>query len=53
MTKCPAGLHPFPVEDATGAYCEEHGLTMIWNPPPGSTPDATPEEDRGGEGDRV
>ncbi|MFF3871182.1 hypothetical protein [Streptomyces sp. NPDC001978] len=33
MTKCPHGDHDFPVEDETGAYCEEHGVTLLWNPP--------------------
>ncbi|MGW2939488.1 hypothetical protein ACWDA7_49175 [Streptomyces sp. NPDC001156] len=33
MTKCPHGGHEFPVEDETGAYCEEHGVTLLWNPP--------------------
>ncbi|MFJ8508649.1 hypothetical protein [Streptomyces avermitilis] len=33
MTKCIHGDHEFPVEDETGAYCEEHGVTLLWNPP--------------------
>ncbi|MER5915827.1 hypothetical protein ABT124_36800 [Streptomyces sp. NPDC001982] len=33
MTKCPHGDHDFPVEDETGAYCQEHGVTVLWNPP--------------------
>ncbi|MGQ5640867.1 MULTISPECIES: hypothetical protein [unclassified Streptomyces] len=31
MTKCIHGDHEFPVEDSTGAYCEEHGVTILWN----------------------
>lgn len=30
MTRCPKGPHDFPVEDDSGAYCEEHGVTLIW-----------------------
>ncbi|MGW4561152.1 hypothetical protein ACWEN3_01705 [Streptomyces sp. NPDC004561] len=33
MTKCIHGNHDFPIEDATGAYCPEHGVTLLWNPP--------------------
>ncbi|MFE7622034.1 hypothetical protein [Streptomyces sp. NPDC057509] len=24
------GDHPFSYEDPTGAYCEEHEVTMVW-----------------------
>ncbi|ROP53257.1 hypothetical protein [Streptomyces sp. PanSC9] len=33
MTRCIHGDHEFPIEDETGAYCEEHGVTLLWNPP--------------------
>ncbi|MGQ4724074.1 hypothetical protein [Streptomyces tunisiensis] len=33
MTLCIAGEHDFPIEDETGAYCPEHGVTLLWNPP--------------------
>ncbi len=39
MTECPKGEHEFPVEDTTGAYCEEHGVTLLWHGPP-----ITPED---------
>ncbi|MBL1104961.1 hypothetical protein JK361_10205 [Streptomyces sp. 5-8] len=32
MTLCTSGEHEFPVEDETGAYCQEHGVTLLWNP---------------------
>ncbi|MFJ1698202.1 hypothetical protein ACIOHC_24305 [Streptomyces sp. NPDC088252] len=34
MTHCPQGEHDFAIEDARGAYCEEHGITLIWQPDP-------------------
>ncbi|MGW2706978.1 hypothetical protein [Streptomyces sp. NPDC001340] len=33
MTLCTSGDHEFPIEDETGAYCQEHGVTLLWNPP--------------------
>jgi hypothetical protein len=33
MTWCISGDHDFPIEDETGAYCPEHGVTLLWNPP--------------------
>ncbi|CAL9458176.1 hypothetical protein SUDANB15_02562 [Streptomyces sp. enrichment culture] len=33
MTMCIHGDHEFPIEDETGAYCPEHGVTLLWNPP--------------------
>ncbi|MFI5974824.1 hypothetical protein [Streptomyces sp. NPDC051452] len=33
MTMCIHGDHEFPIEDETGAYCEEHGVTLLRNPP--------------------
>ncbi|WP_250301991.1 hypothetical protein [Streptomyces sp. A 4/2] len=38
MTDCPRGDHAFPYEDNTGAYCEEHGITLLWHGEP-ITPD--------------
>ncbi|MFD5711306.1 hypothetical protein ACFWHW_13065 [Streptomyces pharetrae] len=32
MTLCLSGDHDFPIEDETGAYCPEHGVTLLWNP---------------------
>lgn len=34
MTLCVKGpwSHQFPVEDATGAYCERHGITLPFHP---------------------
>lgn len=34
MTECPKGEHDFPVEDDKGAYCDEHGVTLLWHGPP-------------------
>ncbi|MFE4959631.1 hypothetical protein ACFRCW_38010 [Streptomyces sp. NPDC056653] len=31
MTGCIKGEHDFPVEDETGAYCAEHGVTLLWH----------------------
>lgn len=28
------GAHEFPVEDDTGAYCPEHGVTLLWRGEP-------------------
>ncbi|MDI1452930.1 hypothetical protein NHG22_03670 [Streptomyces sp. ATE26] len=33
MTRCIHGDHDFPIEDHSGAYCPEHGVTMLWTPP--------------------
>ncbi|MFE2086537.1 hypothetical protein [Streptomyces sp. NPDC057582] len=33
MTACIRGEHDFPVEDEMGAYCEEHGVTLLWHGP--------------------
>ncbi|GAA5078479.1 hypothetical protein [Streptomyces similanensis] len=33
MTLCISGDHEFPTEDETGAYCREHGVTLLWHPP--------------------
>ncbi|MET9520460.1 hypothetical protein [Streptomyces sp. NPDC002994] len=43
MTKCIKGDHDFPVEDATGAYCGEHEVTLLWHGPPITPEDLTPE----------
>ncbi|MEU0278476.1 hypothetical protein [Streptomyces sp. NPDC006195] len=32
--KCPKGGNDFPLEDADGARCERHGITLLWNDPP-------------------
>ncbi|WP_327713703.1 hypothetical protein OG912_38050 (plasmid) [Streptomyces sp. NBC_00464] len=37
-SRCPYGRHPFPEEDETGTYCDEHGVTMLWRPPPADDP---------------
>ncbi|MFI5755606.1 hypothetical protein [Streptomyces sp. NPDC051569] len=39
MTECVSGDHDFPIEDEAGAYCEEHGVTLLFHGPP-----ATPED---------
>ncbi|MEU8886755.1 hypothetical protein [Streptomyces sp. NPDC048442] len=50
MTYCFHGdrSHSFPVEDESGAYCAEHGVTLLWNGGPITaddlTPAATPDE---------
>lgn len=31
MTLCLTGGHDFPIEDATGAYCPQHGVTLLWH----------------------
>jgi hypothetical protein len=31
MTQCYKGGHEYPVEDAYGAYCEEHGIELVWH----------------------
>jgi hypothetical protein len=42
MTRCVKGpwSHEFPLEDAIGAYCERHGVALLFNPEPG---DGEPE----------
>ncbi|MEV0915410.1 hypothetical protein AB0I93_14215 [Streptomyces sp. NPDC049967] len=49
MTHCPIGWHPFPIEDSTGAYCEEHGITLLWQPEPtqGEAPPVTAPPEKG------
>ncbi|MFE9865850.1 hypothetical protein ACFYPZ_24450 [Streptomyces sp. NPDC005506] len=39
MTVCIKGEHDFPVEDETGAYCAEHGVTLLWHHYPEITRD--------------
>ncbi|MEV8393648.1 MULTISPECIES: hypothetical protein [unclassified Streptomyces] len=34
MTGCVKGGHDFPYEDETGAYCHEHGVTLLWRGDP-------------------
>lgn len=34
MTECPMGEHDFPVKNDRGAYCEEHGVTLLWQARP-------------------
>ncbi|MEV0035088.1 hypothetical protein [Streptomyces sp. NPDC050804] len=36
MTRCAKGQHDFPIEDEAGAYCPEHGVTLVWHSPPAS-----------------
>ncbi|MFF2640300.1 hypothetical protein ACFVUB_10955 [Streptomyces niveus] len=36
---CVHGDHEFPLEDAEGAYCTEHGVTLLFHGPP-----ITPED---------
>nr|WP_078585487.1 hypothetical protein [Streptomyces anulatus] len=33
--------HDFPVEDETGAYCPEHGVTLLWRGAPITAVDLT------------
>ncbi|MFH9044373.1 hypothetical protein ACH4FA_34290 [Streptomyces sp. NPDC017966] len=33
MTLCVSGEHGFPIEDEEGAYCPEHGVTLLWKSP--------------------
>jgi hypothetical protein len=49
MTRCPKGPHDFPIEDDTGAYCAEHGVTLIRNPEPnqGEAPPVTAPTQKG------
>jgi hypothetical protein len=42
MTMCVKGGHDFPIEDETGAYCEEHGIVLIHNGHHGTRPDLRP-----------
>lgn len=42
MTKCLKGAHDFPIEDDTGAYCHEHGVTLLWNGAPITDDDLGP-----------
>ncbi|MFD3516185.1 hypothetical protein [Streptomyces sp. NPDC058657] len=44
MTYCVKGgrQHPFPVEDDTGAYCEKHGVTLLWHGDPITPEDLSP-----------
>ncbi|MFE9886903.1 hypothetical protein [Streptomyces scopuliridis] len=39
--RCPTGVHNFPVEDETGAYCREHGMTLLWHGEPITDDDLT------------
>jgi len=34
VTRCVSadGSHPFPIEDESGAYCPEHGVTLVFHP---------------------
>ncbi|MGW6743801.1 hypothetical protein ACWGDX_24285 [Streptomyces sp. NPDC055025] len=34
MTACLKGSHDFPIEDASGAYCPRHRVTLLWHGPP-------------------
>ncbi|MFD4859289.1 hypothetical protein [Streptomyces atratus] len=49
MTSCPQGEHDFPIEDDSGAYCEEHGVTLIRKPDPtqGEAPSVTAPTEKG------
>ncbi|WP_158709645.1 hypothetical protein [Streptomyces sp. NRRL S-15] len=40
MTRCVSGdrSHDFPVEDSVQAYCQEHGVRLVWK-----SPDPLPE----------
>lgn len=40
-TRCVNGpaSHNFPIEDATGAYCPQHGVTLLFNPDPEGEPE--------------
>ncbi|MEK8144145.1 hypothetical protein NKH18_26650 [Streptomyces sp. M10(2022)] len=42
MTRCIKGLHDFPIEDESGAYCDEHGVTLLWHSDPISEQDLDP-----------
>ncbi|MEU8892987.1 hypothetical protein [Streptomyces sp. NPDC048442] len=49
MTYCVKGGRSHPYEDDSGAYCEEHGVTLLWNGDPITdddlaTPPAAPAE---------
>ncbi|MDJ0460567.1 hypothetical protein [Streptomyces sp. H27-C3] len=45
MTRCVKGpySHDFPIEDDEGAYCAEHGVTLLWHGPPITPEDTAPE----------
>ncbi|MFE3141725.1 hypothetical protein [Streptomyces scopuliridis] len=40
--KCPSGVHDFPEEDETSAYCPEHGITLLWHGEPITDDDLAP-----------
>ncbi|MFC9653227.1 MULTISPECIES: hypothetical protein [unclassified Streptomyces] len=42
MTRCVTGGHDFPYEDETGAYCHEHGVTLLWHGDPVTRDDLSP-----------
>ncbi|MFJ2739054.1 hypothetical protein ACIO3O_05255 [Streptomyces sp. NPDC087440] len=45
MTRCPSrdgGGHPFPYETESGAYCEEHEVTLLYYGDPITDDDLTP-----------
>lgn len=44
VTYCVHGgrTHEFPYEDETGAYCEAHGVTLLWRGDPITADDLTP-----------
>ncbi|GAA1168542.1 hypothetical protein GCM10009654_27150 [Streptomyces hebeiensis] len=43
MTYCVQGGHDFPYEDETGAYCAEHGVTLLRHKEPST------EDERSGD----
>ena len=47
MTRCVGDdwSHDFAVEDSVQAYCEQHGVRLVWKGPPAeaSAPDAAAE----------
>ncbi|MBT2400773.1 hypothetical protein [Streptomyces sp. ISL-100] len=47
MTACSKGEHDFPVENDKGAYCDEHGVTLMWHGPPITPEDIAPGPESG------
>lgn len=52
MTRCARGEHEFPIEDESGAYCEEHGVALEWTRR-WSTPSPTERDTHGQHGGPV
>ncbi|MFF3754246.1 hypothetical protein ACFYYH_27970 [Streptomyces sp. NPDC002018] len=53
MTRCTKGQHAVPIEDEAGAYCPEHGVTLVWHSPPASDASDASQPDTPGDTDEM